>query len=318
MTTLLGLSEDQITRMRENVLERVTPSKRVRVPRRRIAIGLSGALVIAAAATIIAIVPSISPMGTSSAAAAALHSAALATIESSDPVVQPGQYLRVDTNSVYIAYGHSESGQSETWLNPTSGVLYIPSDPRGTWVWERHNLQPTTFFGKGTDAGMDYFNNKNPNLNGVFRAKNGDFYGGRAENYHFDSLPRDPAKLRDYFYNAYAGGSSSVDEDVWVRMTDMLRSGTVPADLRASMYRTIALIPGVTLVDSEATLDGKSGIAIGRSEAGRNSRVDIIIDPTTGLLIGEREVALAEQGDIPANTVIGWSAVTTIVVDITP
>lgn len=318
MTTTLGPTDEQLANMRRNVLDRTSSSQHSRAPRRRITIALSGALAIAVAVIVIGAIPSVSPIGASPAAAAVLHDAALATIQTTDPVVGPGQFLRIDTNSVYIAVGPGKSGKTESWLNPTSGVVYIPADPRGMWVWERHNLKPTTFFSEGKSAAMDYFNDKDPDLNGVLYGKGGNFYGSAPENLHLDSLPRDPQKLRDYFYGAYKGGSNSIDEDVWVRITDLLRTGTVPADLRAGLYRAIALVPRVTLVDKEATLDGRTGIAIGRSEPGRNSRVDVIIDPLTGMLIGEREVSLAASGLIPANTVIGWSSVSTSVVNTTP
>ena len=50
-----------------------------------------------------------------------------------------------------------------------------------------------------------------------------------------DQMPRDPAALRGHFYDAYTGGSASIDEDVWVRIADLLRTGEVPADLRAAL-----------------------------------------------------------------------------------
>jgi RNA polymerase sigma-70 factor (ECF subfamily) len=53
---------------------------------------------------------------------------------------------------------------------------------------------------------------------------------------------------------------------------DLLRTGLVPADLRASLYKAAALIPGVTITDTQATLDGRTGIATGRVEEETNMR----------------------------------------------
>ena len=60
--------------------------------------------------------------------------------------------------------------------------------------------------------------------------------------------------------------------------------------LRAALYKAAALIPGVSVTDDQAALDGQSRVAIGRVEGALNVRQDITIDPTTGQLIGEREV----------------------------
>lgn len=75
---------------------------------------------------------------------------------------------------------------------------------------------------------------------------------------------------------------------------------------------------GVRIVDDAATLDGRTGIAIGRHEANWMTRQDIIIDPDTGLLIGERRVLTFPQGGMPAGTTISWTAVTTTVAQSVP
>ena len=133
-------------------------------------------------------------------------------------------------------------------------------------------------------------------------------------------MSRDPETLRKYFYAEYQGGSSSIDEGVWVRITDLLVMGETPADLRAALYRTLALVPGVTIVENDATLDGRTGVALGYTEPARGSiwRDEIIIDPSTGVVIGTREVTLNEYDDIPAGTTLSWSTVHTSVVDNAP
>ncbi|WP_123704035.1 hypothetical protein [Rathayibacter sp. PhB127] len=88
--------------------------------------------------------------------------------------------------------------------------------------------------------------------------------------------------------------------------------------MRASLYQAAALIPGVEFIEDQATLDGRTGTAIGRVETNANFRQDIIIDPDTGLFIGERTTQLTAEDGIPADTITGWSAVTTTVVPDAP
>lgn len=77
------------------------------------------------------------------------------------------------------------------------------------------------------------------------------------------------------------------------------------------------MIPG-SLVDDQATLDGHRGVAIGRDEEAWGSRIEIIVDPTTGTFLGEREILLRDQDGIPAGTAASWTAVTTSIVDQAP
>lgn len=78
------------------------------------------------------------------------------------------------------------------------------------------------------------------------------------------------------------------------------------------------MIPGVTITDQQATLNGTTGVAIGRLEPANNVQYDIIIDPKTGQYIGEREVTLIAYASFPAGTTTSWTAVTTSVVDAAP
>ena len=94
---------------------------------------------------------------------------------------------------------------------------------------------------------------------------------------------------------------------------DALRSGLVPADLRAALYQTLTRLDGVDLVDQAVNLDGRVGTAIGIDDG--QFRQDIIIDPTTGAFIGEREVLTGDYEGAPDGTTFSYTAVSTAVVD---
>jgi hypothetical protein len=71
--------------------------------------------------------------------------------------------------------------------------------------------------------------------------------------------------------------------------TNLLRTGISPADLQASLYRALRLVPGLEVTDEAANLDGRVGTTMGvTDEHGR--RVEAIIDPRTGEFIGERVI----------------------------
>jgi hypothetical protein len=78
-------------------------------------------------------------------------------------------------------------------------------------------------------------------------------------------LPRDPKALLDLIYSRTKGAGISPEVEALVTIADTLRTGIIPADLRASLYKAAALVPGITMVDRQATLgtlnsyDGKMG-----------------------------------------------------------
>ncbi|MFK0008475.1 CU044_5270 family protein [Paenarthrobacter sp. NPDC090520] len=268
--------------------------------------------------------------GAAAEAAEILDNAAATTIKTSDPAVKPGQFLKVDTKAVYASTTTRADGTAVSWLDTTGGQVYIPGDLSGEWVWNREPRVPATFFGEESKAEAERLmeamktENSGPQLEGILRGKGGDFYGSPQRILDMPlpeavkTLPREPQALLDLIYLKTKGKGPSAEKEALTTIASSLRTGVIPADLRAAMYKAAALIPGVVVADKQATLDGRQGIALGVAWAGGKFREDIIIDPATGLLIGERTVYLVAESGIPANTASSWTAVRTSVVDSAP
>jgi hypothetical protein len=99
-------------------------------------------------------------------------------------------------------------------------------------------------------------------------------------------MPRDPRALFDLLRKQTMGRGNDPDLEILVYVTDALRGGLLPADLRAALYRALALLPELTITERTATLDGRTGTALGITAAGRTE--EIVIDPRTGDFLGER------------------------------
>ncbi|MFG6444456.1 CU044_5270 family protein [Microbacterium sp. P07] len=279
------------------------------------------------------------------AAAAALESAAVAALQVSDPVVSPGQYLLVRTDAVYGATGTLEEDADRirrenngnvqpedlvSFLEKMRDEVFVPADREDLWVWVRCMRTPVETFGPRSEALAAQQMRESAEVGaadilqhlpgGIFPGGSayGSYNGGNGSSGDYDALPRDPRLLLERIYQLNGSSGQSRDGQVLVWIADTLRSGIVPADLRAAIYQAAALIPGVTITEQEATLNGTTGIAIGRLETASNRRQDIIIDPATGGFIGERYVQLDGAGGFPPGTVTGWTAVTTVVVDSPP
>jgi RNA polymerase sigma-70 factor (ECF subfamily) len=257
--------------------------------------------------------------GADPAAAAALSDAAAATIKTSDPVVGAGQYLKVSTQAVYSVEGDDGTGHGAAYLATQDGQIYVPADHNDDWVWVRAASTVAQTFGPASERAAAAVTNRVSTTPEVIRAAKGAWYNGKPTAGSFDGLPRDPQQLLNYIYRVTAGTGVSPDGEALVFIADTLRTGVVPAELRAALYKAAAGIPGVAITDHAATLDGRSGIAFGRDE-GNGVRQEIIIDPGTGLLIGEREVLLRDGvlPGVPAGESMGWTTVTTTVVDSAP
>ncbi len=320
------------------------PSVKSQAPRsrsipRRVALGsAAAALLVGAFVAADVIVPG-SHGGATAEAAEVLNNAAVATIQTSDPVVGPGQYLKVETTSLTWGGMQAADGSDLSWQETTGGQVYVPADRGGEWVWNREDRVPIESSSEAAKAAAAEqakaraAKARTPEALaagvrtqsvGILRAPGGAFYGNKPEVLkgtplnEASSLPRDPRDLLDLIYERTEGAGKSPEHEAFVTIADGLRTGVVPADLRAALFKAAALIPGVTVGDKQATVDGRTGVAVGIPSPDGVARTDIIIDPTSGLVLGEQDVCLKDYPGFPAGTVSSWTSVHTSVVSSAP
>ncbi|MFC5291063.1 CU044_5270 family protein [Actinokineospora guangxiensis] len=124
-----------------------------------------------------------------------------------------------------------------------------------------------------------------------------------------DALPRDPAAL----YSDLIAEADGVPATALYLATGVLASPDATPPLRAAVYEALTRLPGLETTDNAANLDGRVGTALGVAHSAL--RYEIIIDPGTGLLIGDRTVLLDPDADpyyagLAEGTPIGFSSVT--------
>ncbi|ARC56960.1 hypothetical protein AS850_07695 [Frondihabitans sp. 762G35] len=321
MNITLEPTDDRVASMRRSVLSRIAEAEpavdtaaavrpAARSGRRRL--GLLGVGVVAIAGVLV--VSNLAGAGgrQQSAVAEVLHRSALAAVATSDPVVPPGRFLRVTTTAVT-----SKTSGDVSYLARAQDDLFVPADRSQDWVWVRGASTPFRTFGPASAAAAA---EASPGEAELLRAPAGGFYSRPSDSSEaaFAKLPRDPRALLADIHERTVGQGNSVDEAAFGFIADELTDGLAPADLRAALYEAAALIPGVTIEDGHATLDGSTGVAIGRTDPEGNTRDELIVDPDTGALVGQREVLLRAEVGLPAGTVIGWTSKTTSVVASAP
>lgn len=296
----------------------VPPGARLKKPRRYRAVWVTAMGLAAAALTVVLVSTNVFEPGAATAEAAEVLRNA-ASITASDPVVGPGQFLKVETKYVGVVGGRSPSGKDGAYEQPQTTTLYIPPDRAGMWVMGRQWLKPGRSYGDGQAMINDFWRNPHQGDLQLYQLPGGGYWedGPSSPSAKIAKLPRDSATLYTYLYD-HAEGDQSKDEAVFTNIVDLLRIGLVPAELRSAMYEVLARVPGVYLADGKANLNGRVGLAISRKEPSLPSSEQIIIDPATGLFIGERSITTDGSHLLPVGTNQGWSAVTTTVVDQAP
>jgi hypothetical protein len=269
-----------------------------------------------------------------SAAASALNTAA-DHIGAADQPVGPGQFRYVATHSWTLAMADGAEGNVAV-LQEQLHEIWVPADQRQEWLHRRHQTGSYQVI-IGTEAqaraaglvpGEGPAGSGNPYAEGEWRAPCGDFFAagetpprepcsGGVAGWQSPtpgwaaSLPRDPRQLLDRLRQD-APRNDRGDVELLVYAADALRSGLLPADLRAALYRALALVPALRVTENVANLDGRQGTALGMDTDG--DRHDIVIDVQTGQFIGERQVVTGGSSELPAGTITSYSSVGTAVV----
>lgn len=253
-------------------------------------------------------------------------------IRTVDQPLAPGQYRLITEHGTYsrsVVFGSSVDNPSPfkggTYVIGLTSQTWIPDDVTKEWLNRRTRHGEPTWLGgnlpqadvplhpSDTDIGErrgkcgDFFPNSLP------RKKCGDPSDWDSPSF-YAALPRDPAALLDWLRTSTAERGST-PRVMFARATEILRTGLMPADLRASWYRTLARIDGVKVTNQKVTIDGRTGVAITLEDA--QERTELIIDPDTGDFIGERSVTGPgyEYDWLPEGTVLQAVSIRTTVVD---
>lgn len=329
-TNTIGLNRGRPPGREGAVLGRFTGGARVFAGRRWV-LGAVVVLVVAGVVVGQELLPG-TATPVASAASLTLRRAADATIHERDPVLRPGQYRYIRTDA-WVTDGVQFAGPPGYLAYRTENIteLWVPADQSDNWM-QRRTPTGKRVWVVGTEQQADAagFQGSGPGPRQDV-APCGDFFptSGAAPSCAdmarmagwqvptpawLATLPTDPQAMLDRL-RADAPRNGRGDAELVVYVADALRSGLVPARVRAVLYQALALLPDLTITQRVANLAGRTGVAMGIDDRESPTRQEIIIDPHTGEYIGERTVQLRSQPGAPAGSVSEYSSVTTTVVD---
>ncbi|MGH3876256.1 MAG: CU044_5270 family protein [Actinophytocola sp.] len=300
--------------------ERVSPEPAPR-PRRRWAI-------VAAAAAAVVVVASVVVAVLARSGEPAINEPAepgdpVDRIHATDVPLRPGQFRYVNERQWFSTTFDSKY----EWKSEYRYQVWVPAQERQVWM-ERRETTGRSVLLSGSEKQAHAEGMVPPGRTvETFRAACGDYFADdrrrcefipslRHANEEFmASLPRDPDELLAMVREITAGAEKFTPDSLDFQiLTGFLDERTVPADLRMACYRALAKIRTIEITENVPNLDG----ATGTSFAVRDQwvRREIIVDPGTGQIIGEREVAVGGRDDgIKRGTVLVDSSLEWAVVD---
>ncbi|MGP4044708.1 CU044_5270 family protein [Streptomyces sp. 2A115] len=127
---------------------------------------------------------------------------------------------------------------------------------------------------------------------------------------HVKTLPTDADAMYEYLYKTapkYSGQETY--QAMFVLVGDLLKQSIVPPEQSAALFRAVARIPGVTVIEDAVDAAGRRGVAIARKDPDNPSRDEWIFDKETREFLGERSVATDDYSDVKEGTVTSNTAV---------
>ena len=122
-------------------------------------------------------------------------------------------------------------------------------------------------------------------------------------------LPTSPRALRAWLYTNPEGLPGRPSDLAWNAIGDLLDEMLVPPKLAAALFRVAATIPGAWVVPHATDAAGRRGVAVARYQRNFKADVELIFDPRSYQLLGERQVlARPVKGQGPAGTVVESTA----------
>lgn len=315
-------SEPDLTRLRAAVLSDARKGQPEagqagrRVSRRRFLRRTGLAVGVAAAAAAALILPTIQwsdstpPAAAVNAAAAQALNRAADSIKSTDLHVPAGKflYIREDAWWATIAEGkyfYLQKNVLETW---------IPADWHEEWVQKRRYTGDIKWI-YGTSADLPAGQLTTLPMPAVIRGTCGQYFPDNlnmctAPGYWsgptlpwLATVPTTAGGVYDSLF-AESNHEGKPDETYAAMLENAatgLRSGLLPANVRANLYRAVARIPGIQITDTAMNLAGRKGVGFAMTDP-RGISHQIVIDVNTGAFLGERSVITKQDGRTPGGT----------------
>jgi hypothetical protein len=300
------------TRARDRLLAEARGGSRFRLPR----LGWQAAA--AFGATIVLVGGVAVTLSGQSGKGSAPGTSAMLSADELNPL--PGQFIEVESETMYGSHN----------FNGTAKTRYLYREHRKIWksvdgskdglLWtEGRESRPWP--GEALPSAAGNWNQSTWYTLNACKDAIGPF---RDDYVYLSTLPTDPSAMRDYLYQGFNSQAAKEKPGItgeniaFGRAGDLLRENYFPKAQRDALFEAVKTIPGVEVADDVEDLAARKGVALGRVSAG-GVLEQLIFDPATHVLMGERQTAADEKADAPVGSVLALTAEVKItVVDALP
>lgn len=240
-------------------------------------------------------------------AAQILGLAATAADGRADLAPGPGQAIMIKSTTTHL--GTYVGGAR--FLYRTERTNWQPVDTGRYGALEIRHLEPEAFAGEPIPP-EEIARTGRVELHSTKPCPGGSAEFSRRQYNQLRFLPTTPEKMLA-FLRASSGATndpkadrrSSPDELTFGAAGEMVGESYLPAPQRAALYRALALIPGLELVENATDAAGRAGVGVAFRDTNRGVRRELIFDPETFRYLGERAFvtdAAAAKAPVGAQT----------------
>ncbi|NUP62401.1 MAG: CU044_5270 family protein, partial [Nonomuraea sp.] len=232
-----------------------------------------------------------------------------ATLTSGELDPRPGQFILVESETMYGAHRVDASGGETRYLYRQHRKIWKSVDGSANGLLLIEGKEPKPWPGEPLPEEADDWRHTEwnalaacPDLRGAFR----DDYA------YLSTLPADASAMRDRLYQELdpaVAKEKGVDPDVaaFREAGDLVRENYLPRPQRDALFAAITSIPGVEQTEGVADSAGREGVALGRvMESG--VREELIFDPADHTFMGERQTATGTKAGAPEDSVLALTA----------
>lgn len=274
------------------------------------------------------------PEPTALNASSAFLMAANAAGAGSAHTVGPGQYLRIRAENEQFVYWDSENGWGENaanrvnaeaaWLVASMYDSYVPFDSSTEWTFIAGDMEIVGYLGVGAEENARSWLDEIAGGRAPLRSLGGPpppWAGANGEftlPAFFASMPRDPAEMIEWIRQNQGDPSGEIDDDLNVGgvLVHLLSTNAGSPEVRAAMYRALALLDGTEIVEG----NGSAVTVAFHSSLDESMLLDrtVTIDLETGLVTARTETTGSGSSLVADDTPDMRTTYTFTVVDTLP